>query len=205
MPNIPPKPATRARPNSHLSQRGNRLGPPPRQKQEKPASTDLEGHYYQLLQESYFESDIQSQLFFIKALSDVQLAKQNYTASMHLLNAAIQIETDNEESQQLLYTLGNIELMVLTELCGKEIYFTDIVPIKNRRAQLAEIRNSTQLRLASEYSIVDLQSDLTARLQKFLMNLVYESIDHLGPPPCSYALVGLGSMSSERDVSLFRC
>lgn len=159
---------------------------------------DLEGSCYRNFERAFELSDPLNQILYLEKLGDLYFEKSEYTKAASLINtayaAAVNYLYDGSYLELLIRKLERIEGYVLEEL-GRKTPAGYVNKLKEDRRELKAIRASAQLKVAQNVPTEQIQEEMTRHFQKFLSHLIKGCVELLGPPPTSYAIMGLGSMS----------
>lgn len=160
---------------------------------------DIEGYYCKELIEAKKKEAYEEQFFFLVKLSDLYLKKENWPQACKILNCALAIaETNRKNNLHIKYLLDKLERIEIVFLIKQQIPFSPkyIKSIMQYRDTLHDIRvQHLQDYYQAGSSTIQVMRSLTNSYKKLLATLLLESEKILGPPPTTWACIGMGSMA----------
>lgn len=157
---------------------------------------------YSLFHSAHIDQKVVERLFWLDRLAQVHLKElKEYDKAAHLLIAAIFIAEKDplylKHKRYLINKLSQIELLFLQERFGIHSSPQSLDPLLEQRERLKEARLRVKEQLKGGIPPETIQRSFSQTVRKILETLINESIALLGAAPCSYAVMGLGSMARE--------
>ena len=168
---------------------------------DNPDSQDIEGQYSKCLIQAKKQNFVEEQIFYLKKLGDIYIQKQNFPTCAKLLNCAIAVVPHlKDDSLQfsinkcLFSQLDLIECLFLKNQ-GFEVPLKKEKSLSYYRNSLRSIRESARLAQTNQEPIQEVLSSLTQAFKNILVELIFETMNLMGPPSVQWACIGMGSMS----------
>lgn len=165
--------------------------------QKHPLELKSESEYISQLEEAEKEKAYLRMVEALNGLGQVYFLKGQLTVACKVFNSAIALNDTYSQNaslkQLLLESLVKVEAAFITKHAGKpQTFIEGTEKILGYRRQLIDLRNKHKQSTASMKKIF---ATVTKSRVTLTQNLVNECFAALGHPPCSYALVSMGSMS----------
>lgn len=183
----------------------------------KASDTSLFEDLKQRLEVVHNEQDYKNQIFIYREIALIYFKKNDFISAITIYNFALGAlnkwisvvlqEGNLEEVSEIFKVKNKIQALI----CGSERDYLKLIGAnfkwdrflylntnRSHRDFLTELRRQAHKQLTTEkYSSKEIYEKIALSIKEFIRILLEESIQLLGNPPCSYALVGLGSLARE--------
>ncbi|WP_044882664.1 tetratricopeptide repeat protein [Neochlamydia sp. EPS4] len=167
--------------------------------------------YTLALKHAIRKKNLIQEAFYLEKLGDVYVEKGTSEAFLQaagLYNYALQrlfLSHPLESKQKVLKEkLSKVQDLLVRECKGRSV---DLATIKDQfesnRKILKEFRKGIEAKIQalsetpSSQEVMELYREIAQRIKIFFKQIVAQSLDTLGPPPCEYSMIGFGSLARE--------
>jgi|GEM_PF-2217319 len=157
--------------------------------EELPHQRDIEGYCCTKLLQAKKQEKSQEQIFYLQKIAELYIQKQNWVQAAKLLNGAYALCQEGNLKKYFLAKLESVERLFLKT---KDI---KLLASQNYRGLIANIRTFYFNEFQEGQSAHTILPLLTASYKKMLGSLILNSQKILGPPPCEWTCIGMGSMA----------
>ncbi|WP_194846915.1 tetratricopeptide repeat protein [Candidatus Neptunochlamydia vexilliferae] len=162
------------------------------------SAPDTAGILYKSLEEAFEKNNPQGQIEYLNHLGRLALSKKNHLRAANLFNAAFSVaKRDLKQDcsyKTYLKNLEDVERHFLEKNYGIDLCLYDQHAIRSARKSLQKIREKVRDTENKNYIKV-IQKYLTDEYQNILRSFFDEAFKLFGPPPTSFSVIALGSMS----------
>lgn len=166
-----------------------------------PQSEDKEGYYSKCLLQAKRQGFLEEQIVYLQKIREIYLRKSSFVRSAEILNSAVALYQDLGKDHPLVKDYLFYQLELIEGLYLKNQGITQ--PLKKKktireyREVLQGIRQTTESSHNNQEIIQQILAKQTKDFKQLVVELIFESMDSLGPPPVKWACMGMGSMSRD--------
>ena len=158
-------------------------------------------HYQKALEAGKKTNDILLQIACLKKIGNSWLVKKEYATAASYYNTTLALlektSGHSSQKQKLLQHLCTVETQ-----CANVPHMKSFLSIEQKRTKLLQMRENAKKSLQTQMSASTILEKITEEAKHLTQTLLSECLQGLGPPPCKYAILALGSMG-RREMSLY--